>query len=477
MKQTKKVISLLLAVVLCMSTAVIAFAGSRTVLLPKCGGEIQRGKSHYFEFSVPGSCKCFIDFEGYEEFEEYDGTYGGAKLEILDEFDECVHEEDVYTEFDDYTVSVNLSKGDYTLVLTENNHFTFEYVLSISANYYTPVQFVKLNKSSVSLTVKKSTTLTATYEPSYANPSLSWTSSNKKVAVVNSKGQVTAKALGTAKITVMADSKTASCTVNVNKTSQQIFLGESKKLRGLIKNINGYENATWSSSNKNIVVVSKNGKATSKAFGSADITAKIGNAKYSIRVSVPKIKISQKSAELHPGETLQLSMTGTNKDITWKTSNKSVATVSSTGLVKAKSYGTAKITATVDGKKYSCKISVVYQAYGSVKGTVTYYYNRNYGQVADVGAKVYILDPKEKKIVTTGMADGNGNYEITGIPTGEYELIIVSAHATCLQDDETYDYYAEYGVYVLTHQIGYCDITLEEDTEITANHSFSISTF
>ena len=42
----------------------------------------------------------------------------------------------------------------------------------------------------------------------------------------------------------------------------------------------------------------------------------------------------------------------------WKSSKKSVATVSSSGNVKAKRKGTAKITATYHGRKYTCKVKV-----------------------------------------------------------------------------------------------------------------------
>lgn len=44
--------------------------------------------------------------------------------------------------------------------------------------------------------------------------------------------------------------------------------------------------------------------------------------------------------------------------VKWKSSKKSVATVSSAGTIKAKKKGTATITATVGGKKYSCKVTV-----------------------------------------------------------------------------------------------------------------------
>lgn len=71
------------------------------------------------------------------------------------------------------------------------------------------------------------------------------------------------------------------------------------------------------------------------------------------------IKISQKSASVIKGDYLYLSIEGTKKKATWTSSNKRVATVSKTGKVVSISKGKATITAKVDGKKYSCKVTVI----------------------------------------------------------------------------------------------------------------------
>jgi len=70
------------------------------------------------------------------------------------------------------------------------------------------------------------------------------------------------------------------------------------------------------------------------------------------------IKINKKSLTLEVGQSKTLKITGTKKKGTWSSSKKSVATVSSKGKVTAKSKGTATITATVSGKKYTCKVTV-----------------------------------------------------------------------------------------------------------------------
>ena len=60
---------------------------------------------------------------------------------------------------------------------------------------------------------------------------------------------------------------------------------------------------------------------------------------------------------MYPGESVKLSVSGA-KGVKWKSSNVNTATVSKKGIVTAKKGGSAKITATVGKKKYSCKVTI-----------------------------------------------------------------------------------------------------------------------
>ena len=82
---------------------------------------------------------------------------------------------------------------------------------------------VSLNKTSLTLDVGKSYTLTKTVSPSNAVTSYAWRSSNTSVATVDKNGKVTAKASGTATITVRtSNGKTSTCNVIVNLPTPQI---------------------------------------------------------------------------------------------------------------------------------------------------------------------------------------------------------------------------------------------------------------
>ena len=70
------------------------------------------------------------------------------------------------------------------------------------------------------------------------------------------------------------------------------------------------------------------------------------------------IKLNKTKKTLKVGQTYQLKVSGTKKTVKWKSSKKSVASVSSKGKVKAKKVGKTNITATVAGKTLKCKITV-----------------------------------------------------------------------------------------------------------------------
>ena len=70
-------------------------------------------------------------------------------------------------------------------------------------------------------------------------------------------------------------------------------------------------------------------------------------------------KLSRTSMAVYVGSKKTLTVKNTKAKVTWKSSKTKVATVSSKGVVKGVAPGTAKITATVSGKKLTCTVKIV----------------------------------------------------------------------------------------------------------------------
>lgn len=146
-----------------------------------------------------------------------------------------------------------------------------------------PVTKVKLNKSKICLKKGKTYTLKATVTPKSANNrTLSWSSSNKKVAKVNSKGKITAVGIGTAVITAKTKdgSKiTAQCSVCVTKTGEwpleitpgALTMTVSQSAKLTTKYAKG--TTKWTSSNPAVATVGADGTVYASGVGSAVITA------------------------------------------------------------------------------------------------------------------------------------------------------------------------------------------------------------
>ncbi|MFT4146702.1 MAG: Ig-like domain-containing protein [Mobilitalea sp.] len=70
------------------------------------------------------------------------------------------------------------------------------------------------------------------------------------------------------------------------------------------------------------------------------------------------VKLNKTSITLNAGSSYTLKVTGTTKTVKWSSSDAKIASVSAKGAVKAIKKGSAKITAAVSGKKYTCKVTV-----------------------------------------------------------------------------------------------------------------------
>lgn len=231
--------------------------------------------------------------------------------------------------------------------------------------------------------------LTATVLPDNAtDKTVSWSSSNTSVATVSHDGTVTCKAAGNAIITATADGKSATCSFTYNKVSvssvtvspseytHTVSVGDTRQLRADVLPANAtYKDVTWTSSNTAVVTVSSTGRITCKGVGTATVTATADGKSGTCTITYKDEPVRVESVSLNKSALHLLSVGGrgmgseqltatvkpdnaTYKDVTWTSSNSSVASVSTSGVVIGRTEGTATITATADGKSAKCTVNV-----------------------------------------------------------------------------------------------------------------------
>lgn len=177
-----------------------------------------------------------------------------------------------------------------------------------------------------------------------------WSSSNASIATIGSStGTLLGVAAGTSTISYTVTNScgtyTSSTVVSVNATPDAISGSSSVCVGSTATFTNGATGGTWSSSNTSIATVSATGTVTGIAAGSAIITYSLPGSCFTTKsVTVS----SSTGAGTITGTTTLCSGTSSSLSASisggsWASSNSSVATVGSTGIISAISSGTAVI--------------------------------------------------------------------------------------------------------------------------------------
>ena len=255
------------------------------------------------------------------------------------------------------------------------------------------VSGVALDKKVATINVGKTVTVKATVTPANAaNKTLSWTSSNTKIATVSNgvvKGVKAGRVVITAK-TTDGSNISATCTVTVKQPVTSISLskkatmytGKKLTLKAKVNPANASNKAlTWKSYNTKIAKVASNGVVTGVKAGTVKITAtaKDGSRKsatctVTVRQSVSKITLSKTNVVLpKKGSSYNVKVTvapknAYNKNVAVKSAKTKVAKVSASTVKSGKTVkitavkkGTTKVVFTAkDGSRKSatCKVTV-----------------------------------------------------------------------------------------------------------------------
>lgn len=146
----------------------------------------------------------------------------------------------------------------------------------------------------------------------------------------------------------------AQAAVKLDKKSVTMYAGQTVTLRltGTKKNVK------WTSAKKAVASVSRKGKITAKKAGKTVIKATVSKKSYACKVTVKNPYLNKKSAVLEAWDVMKLELNGAVAE-TFASSDRTVASVGTSGTVTARKEGTAVITVTdTKDRTYTCAITV-----------------------------------------------------------------------------------------------------------------------
>lgn len=246
-----------------------------------------------------------------------------------------------------------------------------------NAIIFTLATSISLSSSSLTLQVNQTRQLVATISPNTASSqSISWSTSNSQIATVSSNGLVTALGPGSAIITATTTDGTAlsaNCALTVSGASVTVtgvqlntagfalYPTQTYQLVATVSPANATDKTVAWTSNSSNGSVSDTGLVTAISAGAFRITATTQNggftavANFTVTVPVTGVSLNTTSYNLRVGQSARMDpiiipSDATNKSVTYISTNSSVATVNSLGVIAAIGNGTCTITVrTVNG--------------------------------------------------------------------------------------------------------------------------------
>ena len=220
--------------------------------------------------------------------------------------------------------------------------------------------------------------------------------------------------------------------ITVSPTSYTMHAGDTKTLTATVwPASSGTGTLAWVSDNTSVATVDSDGKVKAVSVGTAHITASHSGMSATCTITVAPIEVTRISLDrttlnLGVNKTTTLVATvmpsnATDKTVTWTTSDSSVATVTSAGVVRGIAYGTATITATSsNGLTATCTVHVVPTPVEGVslnKTSTTLVINGgNYG-TEQLNATITPADAVNKNVTWTSSNPAVATVSNTGLVT------------------------------------------------------------
>ena len=203
--------------------------------------------------------------------------------------------------------------------------------------------------------------------------SVTYSSSNPSVAVVDSSGKVTGKKAGSATIKAIfkikyydswydeyaLDTLQMSYTVYVSNpylsySTLYLYKKDTHVLK--VYGVNGKKK--WKSSNKKVATVSASGKIKAKKKGKATITCYVNGQTMKCKVEVSNPQLNYKSKTVTVGIKDRLYIWGHSGKGKWKVKNSKILSISKNGVIKGKKVGKTVVYCKTDGVKLKCKVTI-----------------------------------------------------------------------------------------------------------------------
>ncbi|MEP1445402.1 MAG: Ig-like domain-containing protein [Paraglaciecola sp.] len=216
------------------------------------------------------------------------------------------------------------------------------------------------------------------------NASVTWESSDPSIADISSSGALLAVSEGTISITASLQGVSASIQITIQRelgalsitpVNSPLKISETIQLTAITTLSNGTTQdvttlVTWSVANSDVLEVSGTGLITAFSAGNASVTATYEGISIQQSISVKALRaleISPTSITLAIASSQQLSLTGIYTDnshetlndlVTWSSSNSSIASVTSSGEVLAKTPGVVSISAKIEEISASLDVNI-----------------------------------------------------------------------------------------------------------------------
>ena len=254
-----------------------------------------------------------------------------------------------------------------------------------------PVDSIAVNPPAMSLSIGGTGALDVELKDASGNDlrdrRVFWASANPAVASVSERGVVTAVSAGRVEIAATSEGKSAIAAVtvaenpqpvaavSVGPTNQTLFVAQSIQLNATAFDSHGRalggRPVAWLTNNPSVASVSQTGVVTGVSPGVALITAAIEGSAGSTQITVKLVPVH--SVTLAPSEPIVeqgrvQTLTATLRDaagkiltgrpIVWTSSDVRIASVDQSGTVVGVRRGTARITATAEGRQGSTDVRV-----------------------------------------------------------------------------------------------------------------------